>query len=120
MFDAEECGDSSWLDYFDIPDGLLFSLNQTKKMDDDKVVFLVTSVLESPPEIVARGLIGVDGSNGFIKDAQRVVTEAIERAPMAERRDTSLLKELVRLGLKRFIQKQTGAKPVIMPVIVQV
>jgi ribonuclease J len=102
------------------------TVRERKQLAYDGVVSLVitineeTGALESPPEIVARGLIGVDGSNGFIKDAQRVVTEAIERAPMAERRDTSLLKELVRLGLKRFIQKQTGAKPVIMPVIVQV
>jgi ribonuclease J len=102
------------------------TVRERKQLAYDGVVSLVitineeTGALESPPEIVARGLIGVDGSNGFIKDAQRVVTEAIERAPMSERRDTSLLKELARLGLKRFIQKQTGAKPVIMPVIVQV
>jgi ribonuclease J len=102
------------------------TVRERKQLAYDGVVSLVitineeTGALESPPEIVARGLIGVDGSNGFIKDAQRVVTEAIERAPMSERRDTSMLKELVRLGLKRFIQKQTGAKPVIMPTIVQV
>ena len=102
------------------------TVRERKQLAYDGVVSLVitineeTGILESPPEIVARGLIGVDGSNGFIKDAQRVVTEAIQRAPMAERKDTSLLKEVVRLGLKRYIQKQTGAKPVIMPVIVQV
>jgi ribonuclease J len=102
------------------------TVRERKQLAYDGVVTLVvtineeTGALEAPPEIVARGLIGVDGSNGFIKDAQRVVTEAVENAPLAERRDTSLLKELVRLGLKRFIQKQTGAKPVIMPVIVQV
>jgi ribonuclease J len=102
------------------------TVRERKQLAYDGVVSLVitineeTGILESPPEIVARGLIGVDGSNGFIKNAQRIVTEAIERAPLAERRDTSLLKEHVRLGLKRFIQKQTGAKPVIMPTIVQV
>ena len=34
--------------------------------------------------------------------------------------DESLLKEHVRVELKRFIQKLTGARPVIMPVVVQV
>jgi ribonuclease J len=102
------------------------TVRERKQLAYDGVVSLVitineeTGVLEAPPEIIARGLIGVDGSNGFIKDAQRVVTQAVENAPLAERQDTSLLKELVRLGLKRFIQKQTGAKPVIMSVIVQV
>jgi ribonuclease J len=102
------------------------TVRERKQLAYDGVVTLVvtineeTGALEFPPEIVARGLIGVDGSNGFIKDAQRAVTEAVEKAPLAERLDISLLKELVRLGLKRFIQKQTGAKPIIMPIIVQV
>ncbi|MDT4953579.1 MAG: ribonuclease [Acidobacteriota bacterium] len=102
------------------------TVRERKQLAYDGVVTLVvtineeTGVLEAPPEIVARGLIGVDGSNGFIKDAQRAVTQAVENAPLAERQDSSMLKELVRLGLKRFIQKQTGAKPVIMPIIVQV
>ncbi len=34
--------------------------------------------------------------------------------------DQSLLKEHVRVELKRFIQKLTGARPVIMPVVVEV
>ncbi len=82
-----------------------------------------TGQLESQPEIAARGLLGLDGDgarNGFLRDMQRVVAEAVENAPAAERRDTSLLKERVRLELKRYIQKQTGARPVIMPVVVQV
>jgi ribonuclease J len=80
-----------------------------------------TGALETPPEIVARGLIGADSSaNGFIKDMQRVVTETVERATAIERRDMSMLKERVRLELKRYIQKQTGARPMIVPVIVQI
>ena len=43
-----------------------------------------------------------------------------ELSPRAERRDSSILKERVRLELKRYIQKQTGARPVILPVVVQI
>ncbi|HEX8921931.1 MAG TPA: hypothetical protein VF766_10665, partial [Pyrinomonadaceae bacterium] len=102
------------------------TVRERRQLAYDGVVSLVitvneeTGVLETPPEIVTRGLIGVDGSNGFIKDAQRVVAKAIENGPRAEGTDTSLLKEQVRVELKRFIQKKTGAKPVILPVIVQV
>ena len=77
--------------------------------------------LEAPPEIVTRGVIGMDGgAPAFTRELQRIVTEAVERAPANERRDTTLLKERVRLELKRYIQKQTGSRPVIMPVVVQV
>ncbi|HYG10900.1 MAG TPA: ribonuclease J [Pyrinomonadaceae bacterium] len=79
-----------------------------------------TGALEIPPEIMARGVVGANGSNGFIKNLQRIVTEAVEKAPATERRDLTLLKERVRVELKRYIQKQTGARPVIVPVVVQV
>jgi len=79
-----------------------------------------TGALEAPPEIMSRGVVGADGSNGFIKNLQRIVTEAVEKAPATERRDLTLLKERVRVDLKRYIQKQTGARPVIVPVVVQV
>jgi ribonuclease J len=79
-----------------------------------------TGALEFPPEIMARGVVGADGSNGFIKNLQRIITEAVEKAPATERRDLTLLKERVRVDLKRYIQKQTGGRPVIVPVVVQV
>jgi ribonuclease J len=79
-----------------------------------------TGELETVPEIMARGVVGADGSNGFIKNLQRIATEAVERAPATERRDLTLLKERVRVELKRYIQKQTGARPVIVPIVVQI
>ena len=80
-----------------------------------------TGALEMPPEIVARGVIGVDGNgDGFVRDMQRVVTATVEAATSAERGDASLLKERVRVELKRYIQKQTGSRPVIVPVVVQI
>jgi len=102
------------------------TVRERRQLAYDGVVSLVVTInaetgeLETPPEITARGLTGVDASNGFLKNAQRVVTEAVEKASRAERQDTSLLKEHVRLELKRFIQKQTGAKPVILPVVIEV
>lgn len=79
------------------------------------------------PRIVARGVRGF-GTNGFrngngnylLADAIRVVTASIAGASRPTLGDESLLKEHVRVELKRFIQKQTGARPVIMPVIVMV
>lgn len=82
-----------------------------------------TGMMETEPEVVARGLLGTDGDgkqNGLIRDMQRVITAAVEGASKTDRRDPTLLKERVRVELKRFIQKETGSKPVIVPVVVQV
>ncbi len=85
--------------------------------------------LQDEPRIVARGVRGF-GANGFgnnaaggsylLPDAKRVVTASIAGASRQTLADETLLKEHVRVELKRFIQKQTGARPVIMPVIVLV
>jgi ribonuclease J len=80
--------------------------------------------LESEPKIVARGVRGLSTVNGFgnflLEDAKRVVKAAVAGASRQTLSDESLLKEHVRVELKRFIQKQTGARPVITPVIVMV
>jgi ribonuclease J len=102
------------------------TVRERRQLAYDGVVTLVVTIneetgeLETPPEIIARGVLGVDGSNGFIKDAERVVAKAVESGPKAGREDTTLLKEHMRVELKRFIQKKTGAKPVILPIVVQV
>jgi ribonuclease J len=79
-----------------------------------------TGELLGEPEIVARGVRGFDSANGNVKDAQRVVAASITGASRETLSDKSLLKEHIRVELKRFIQKLTGARPVIMPVVLQV
>ena len=94
-----------------------------KKMAYEGIVTLVLTInstngeLETTPQIIAHGVRGVDESNGFIKTAQVAVTNAFAKASTAQRADSSLLKEYLRLELKRFIQAQTGSRPVITPVV---
>ena len=106
------------------------TVRERRQLAFDGVVTPVVTIneksgeIEVPPEVVARGVIGTDGGDsgvdGLLKDMQSVVAKTVEAATRAERRDSSLLKERVRLDLKRFIQKETGSRPIIMPVVVQV
>jgi ribonuclease J len=102
------------------------TVRERKKMAYEGIITLVVTInressqLETMPQIVARGVRGVDESNGLIKSAQIALTEAFAQTSQAQRADTSLLKEYLRLELKRFIQKQTGSKPVITPVVLHV
>jgi ribonuclease J len=102
------------------------TVRERKQMAYEGVVTLIvtmnaaTGELEAPPEIVARGVRGFDGTNGFLAGAQQILTSAMGNASKAQLQDMSLLKEFLRLELKRFIQRQTGARPVITPVVVQV
>ena len=86
-----------------------------------------TGELDGEPKIAARGVRGLSTGNGFgarpgnlLEDAKRVVVAAIAGASRQTLADESLLKEHVRVELKRFIQKQTSARPVITPVVVMI
>jgi ribonuclease J len=91
-----------------------------------------TGELEGGPKIVAQGVRGFPsaGANGMgssaqpdgelLKGAELAVSAAIAGASRQTYDDPSLLKEHVRLELKRFIQKETGGRPVIVPVIQQI
>ena len=102
------------------------TVRERKKMAYEGMITLVlvinreTGELQSPPQIVAQGVRGFESSNGMTEDAQRVVAAALAGASKQTFQDESLLKEHVRVELKRFIQKETGAKPVIIPVIQQI
>ena len=101
------------------------TVKQRKQLAYEGLVTLVvvidqTGQLHMPPEIITRGVRGFDTTNGHVKDAQRVVEAALAGASRETLRDESLLKEHLRVELKRFIQKLTGSKPVILPIIKQV
>jgi ribonuclease J len=102
------------------------TVRQRKQMAYDGMITLIVTLnaetggLHGDPEIVTRGVRGFDSSNGNLKDAQRIVAAAIAGASRETLSDPTLLKEHIRVELKRFIQKLTGARPVIMPVVLQV
>ena len=102
------------------------TVSERKQMASEGMVTLIVTIdaetgeLQAAPQIVMRGVQGFDGTNGSLKDAQRVIEAAVTGASRNMLQDQSLLKEHVRVELKRFIQKLTGARPVIMPVVVQI
>ena len=102
------------------------TVRERKQMAAEGIITLIVTIdaetgeLQAPPEIVVRGVQGFDGQNGSLKDAQRVIEAAVTGASRDTLADQTLLKEHVRVELKRFIQKLTGARPVIMPVVVQI
>ncbi len=102
------------------------TVRERRQMATEGMITLVVTIdaktgqLQTPPEIIARGVQGLDLGNGFSDDARGVITASVTGASRDTIKEESLLKEHIRVELKRFIQKRTGGRPVIMPVIVQV
>ena len=78
-----------------------------------------TGQVESSPEIVTRGLMSENG-NEFVAGARDVVSRTMESSNAEERADWSVIKEKIRIDLKKYINKQTSKRPLILPVILEV
>jgi ribonuclease J len=74
--------------------------------------------IEGPPEIVMRGF-AVDDPQ-VVSEARNIVQRTLENSSIEERQDYGVMKEKIRNDLKRFIQKSTSRRPLIMPVIMEI
>lgn len=78
-----------------------------------------TGKAANPPEIVTRGFLTDDNSD-FLDLARDVVLRTLDSSSPEEMADWGVIKEKIRVDLKRFISKQTQRRPLIMPVILEV
>jgi ribonuclease J len=91
-------------------------------LSEDGIVLAVLAInkrtgkVEREPEIVARGFGGAD----ITEDASAVVLKTLDSLTGEEKSDYGMVKEKVRVELKRLIQKTTGRRPLIMPVIMEI
>jgi ribonuclease J len=101
-------------------------LRDRKHLAYDGIVLPIVAInkasgeLESAPEVVQRGLAISDDDSGFVQKARVIVAEAVSTATYEERVDWALIKEKIRVELKRFIQKETGRRPMIIPVVLEI
>jgi ribonuclease J len=61
-----------------------------------------------------------ENGNEFLSGARDVVTRTVESSNLEERADWSVIKEKIRIDLKKYINKQTSKRPLILPVILEV
>src|SRR5262249_5701294 len=66
-----------------------------------------TGTLEGVPEVITRGFV-IEGAPNLMTDGARLLADVVEQASVEERTDHGLIKEKLRLELRRFIRKQSG------------
>ena len=91
-------------------------------LSEDGIVLAVLAInkrsakIEREPEIVMRGFGGAD----ITEEARQAVLKTIDSLTSEQRTDYGMVKEKVRVELKRLIQKTSGRRPMIMPVILEI
>ncbi|MFY9528099.1 MAG: ribonuclease J [Candidatus Acidiferrales bacterium] len=79
-----------------------------------------TGRIESSPEIVTRGFLASEDGHELLTKAREVILRTLEQSNPEEKSDWSVMKEKIRVDLKRFLNKQTSKRPLILPVILEV
>lgn len=91
-------------------------------LSEDGVVLAVLAInkksgkVEREPEVLMRGFGGAD----ITDQAREVVLKTLDGLSSEQKSDYGMVNEKVRVELKRLIQKSTGRRPMIMPVILEI
>jgi ribonuclease J len=99
-------------------------IRDRRHLSEDGIVLPIIAInkrtgkVENIPEIVIRGM-AVD-EEMVISEARQVVQRTLDGSAAEEKADYGVIKEKIRGDLKRFIQKSTSRRPLIMPVILEI
>jgi ribonuclease J len=97
-------------------------LRDRRILSEDGIVIALLAInkrtgkVEQQPEVVMRGFGGAD----ITEQARELVLKTLDSLTTEEKSDYGMVKEKVRAELKRLIQKTTGRRPMIMPVILEI
>ena len=78
-----------------------------------------TGALEGMPDIITRGFV-MENSQELLADGARVLSDVMEQTSVEERTDQGLIKERLRVELRRFLRKRSGRRPFVLPVIMEI
>jgi len=101
-------------------------IRDRRHLSEDGVVVTIIAIdkhtgrVEVPPEIVTRGFLSGDDGQEILVKAREVILKTVEQSSAEEKMDWSVIKEKIRVDLKRYLNKQTSKRPLILPVILEV
>ncbi|MBI1787230.1 MAG: ribonuclease J [Acidobacteria bacterium] len=101
-------------------------IRDRRHLSEDGIVLPIIAInkhsgrSETLPEIVTRGFATGEEGSELIQNARQVVARTLESSTREEMGDWGVMKEKIRVDLKRFISKQSARRPLIMPVILEV
>jgi ribonuclease J len=101
-------------------------IRDRKHLSEDGIVVPIIAIdkhtgrMESRPEMVTRGFLPSEDGTELLAGARDVILRTIEESNAEEKTDWGVIKEKIRVDLKRYLNKQTSKRPLILPVILEV
>jgi ribonuclease J len=101
-------------------------LKERRHISEDGIVIPILAInehtgrLEVPPEIVSRGFVAMDEAEDLVESARQVIFKTIEVSNAEEIADWGVIKEKIRTALRRHFDQETGKRPMVLPVVLEV
>ena len=109
-----------------IADGSSSVMRERQQLSEDGMFIVVARVnaqngqLIGQPDLISRGFVSPQGSNGLMDQSTDTVRRTLERTASRQVTDRGELKNAVRKDLSGFLSEKTGKRPIILPLIVEV
>ncbi len=97
-----------------------------RHLSEDGIVVVVlvidkaTGRMESQPEIIARGFLYMEAEDVLIGETRQLVMKTLESSNREEAADWAMIKEKIRVDLRRYLFKQTSKRPLVLPIILEI
>jgi ribonuclease J len=101
-------------------------LRDRKLLSQDGILVVVVTLgkqdgkILSGPDIISRGFVYVRESEGLLDEANRIVTNTLNKLMSENVNEWASLKTHVKDALGRFLYEQTRRRPMILPIIMEV
>ena len=101
-------------------------LRDRRHLAEDGIVLPVVAMrkqdglLSGPPEIITRGVVAEAAGEGLVQEGSRLLSDVIGGLSVEERTDPGLLRETIRVELRRFFKRRSGRRPLVLPVVMEI
>lgn len=101
-------------------------MRERQQLAEDGMFIVVARInaqsgaLLGPPDVISRGFVNPQESNGLVGESIEVVTKTLGRTAKQRVTDWGELKNAIRKDLSGFLNSRTRKRPIILPLIVEV
>ena len=101
-------------------------LKERRRISEDGFVIPILAInkhtgqLEAQPEIISRGFVPLDEAPDLVESAREMILSTIKRSNLEEVGDWGMIKDKIRSALRKHFDQETGKRPMVLPVVLEV
>ncbi len=101
-------------------------MRERQQLSEDGMLIVVARVnardgkLLGPPDVISRGFVDQQASNGLVDESIATITKTLERTAKKRVTDAEELKKEIRKDLSGFLSQKARKRPIVLPLVVEV